>query len=233
MQNFTLNINFTSSDIQLFYQTGTNLIIAKAIKGDANTPSAVWQVIRPMEANSVTWTEQYGIYASKNQIDAGTAVTKMASTGIPAVPGRIYDLTPAGTLAIQSQGNDANAFTVVNDYQTATQMMTIGLYQAANVNGIDVTGNVTSAAAVIYKFKAVITPINTVYMWLQSSTKGNSTLKGVFSPMTVVPFSDVVTIISMQYDPQTALFFSAGSNAPTQTSSLNTRPEIRHIAPRM
>ena len=66
MPAYELNMSFTNEQLQTLYLTGSNVIVAKPTGGLA--PNVAWQVIRPLQANSLTWEEQYGVYASTAKV---------------------------------------------------------------------------------------------------------------------------------------------------------------------
>ncbi|MBF0624922.1 MAG: hypothetical protein HQL82_08950 [Magnetococcales bacterium] len=233
MATYTLNVGFTNADLQLFYATGTNLIIAKPAQG-GSTPNVAWLVVQPMQANQVTWDEQYGVYASTSDMSNGATLTKMSSTGIPAVMGRLYDLSAAGTIDLQPNSAGPNSFTLLNQYQSPKNYMTVGLYQNANVNSISILGNAISAVPVITNYTAVMTPFTTVYLWMQSQVKSNSVVTTVTSTTTQVTFGGGVYSANMQYNSSSGSFIQTSANeAMLAGSPMQSLAILHHIAPRL
>ncbi|HIJ84246.1 MAG TPA: hypothetical protein HPQ00_08590 [Magnetococcales bacterium] len=234
MASYTLNASFTNADLNLFYQTGTNLIIAKPTQQSSGVPNVAWLVIRPMQSNTIVWDENYGIYASTSSITNGATLTKMSTSGMPAVMGRMYNLSPAGTIDIQPMSGDLSSFTLTNLYNAPGTFMTVGLYQNANVNGSAILGNALSAAPVIYSYQAVITPFTTIYMWMQSQVRSNTVITNVTSTMTQVTFGGGVNTASMQYNPSDGTFITAqGNNTMLLSSMEQPQAMVHHLLPQL
>jgi hypothetical protein len=214
---YELDIAFTNDQLQAIYITGTNVIVAKPSGG--GQPNVAWQVFRPLQANTLNWDEKYGIYASTAQMQNGAKLTQLSSTGIPAAQEKLYTLQPSGVIAGPNSGGTANAFSLLNQYQTSTGYMTIGLYQDATVNGTQIAGNAVSAAPVLYQSTAAMTPYTTVYIWLASQVISNSVVTLVTSPMTELTFGGGVNTVSVAYDSSSGTFLPVAStkaNALTQ-----------------
>jgi hypothetical protein len=205
MLTFTLKTGFTSADLERFYASGTNIVVAKPSGGGA--PNVAWIVYRPLIKNEITWEENYGIYASNVDITNGAILTQISQTPFPALSGEIYPFTAAGFFGPSSQGGMENTYSAVNDYNNLPKgYLTMGLFQNANVDGVFLSGSAVSAAPVIYKSTAVMTPFTTVYLWSQSQVKSNTVVTNVTSQMTRVDFSGSVTEVSLQYDPSSGKF---------------------------
>lgn len=209
---FTLNTTFSDEALSTLYQTGTNVVVAKPAIG--NAPNVAWVVFRPLEENTLTWDEQYGIYASTQSIQNGAVLTQIAATPFPAGDGLSYTLLPAGFFGSPTSGGTPGSFTAVNQFNnlppSGPGFMTLGLYQNATVNGTTTNGNAVSAAAVPYQSTAVITPFTTVFLWTQSQVTGNSVVTDVTSAQTQVGFGGSVTEVSLVYDQASGVFAPAG-----------------------
>lgn len=136
---------------------------------------------------------------------SGGTLTQMSSVKVPAADGKLYTL---GADAVFSGPPDS--FSILNEYMEKPYM-TVGLYQGANLDGKDVLKNAISAAGVIPKSTALITPYTTVYIWLASQTVGNSVVTQITSPMTELDFGGPVSSLSITYNASTGKFISAGS----------------------
>lgn len=211
MPTFTLDTAFTENDLQRFLASGSNVVVAKPAGGGA--PNVAWVVYRPLLTNTMTWEENYGIYASNADIINGVQLTQMSQTPYPAVAGATYSLNPAGFFGPPSSGGTPNAYTAENEYDNLPKgYLTMGLYQDATVNGAPVRGNAVSAAPVIYQSTAVMTPFTTVYLWIQSGVVSNTVVTTVTSPKTMVTFGGSITNVSLRYDASTGIFLPAAAD---------------------
>lgn len=212
MPTYTLNTMFTQEDLERFLASGSNVVVAKP--NASGVPNVAWIVYRPLLANTMTWEEQYGIYASNADIVNGATLTQMSKSSFPAVEDMIYPLTPAGFFGPPTSGGDPNSFSAQNGYNNLPKgYLTMGLFQDANVNGSLVSGNAVSAAPVIYNSTATMTPYTTIYLWIQSQVLSNTVVTTVTSPMTQVTFGGTVTEVSLTYDANSGTFIEAGAAA--------------------
>ncbi len=209
MPTFTLNLSFSDIDLQNIYNTGSNIIIAKP--SDNGGPNVAWLSFKPMPSNQVVWTESYGIYASNTALEHGATLTQLASTGVPAADNKIYNLLPPGFFSAPEGVGTPNAYTAVNqlDNLPSPASLVFGLYQDANVNGVDILGSAVSAAPVLFNSTAVMTPYTDVYIWVQSQVESNSVITNITSPMTEATFGGSVSDISLNYNPLGGNFIPA------------------------
>lgn len=219
MPTFTLNTSFTQTDLSMLYATGTNVVVAKPASG--GLPNVAWIVFRPLQANSMTWDEQYGIYASTQSIVNGAVLTQMSATPFPSTDGQVYTLGPAGFFGPPGPGGTPGSFTAVNQYNNLPSpgYLTFGLYQNATVNGASLLGNAVSAAPVLYQRTAVMTPFTTVYIWTQSQVNSNTVVTTVTSVQTKVVFGGTVTQISLAYDASTGGFVNTGATLKAEKAT--------------
>ncbi|MFB6454110.1 hypothetical protein ACE38W_02475 [Chitinophaga sp. Hz27] len=210
MAQYTLNASFSSDVLDTFYVTGTNVVIAKPAAN--GTPNVAWQVFSPLQQNQLTWTEQYGIYASNQEVANGVVLNQMSNVPIGAAMNQLYTLEASGVITGPDSGGQPNSFALQNSY-IDQPYMTIGLFQNAVVNGTPVNGNAISAVPVLLASTAVMTPYTTVYIWVQSQVVSNTVVTTVTSPMTELTFGGGNNIISVQYDAGSGTFlFTNGNN---------------------
>lgn len=205
MITYRLDIAFTNDQLETIAATNTRVIVAKPTSGDE--PNVAWQTFNPFQDNSLMWTESYGIYASNTEITHGAQLQQLSNTPIGAATNMEYTLDNAGVIMGPVDGGSANSFTLINQYNNK-DFITAGLFQDANVNGVEIIGNATSAAPVLLASTAVMTPFTTVYIWLQSNINGNTVITEVTSPMTRLTFGGGVNEISVNYNTASGRFLS-------------------------
>jgi hypothetical protein len=210
MPSYNLHTLFTEQDLQRFLASGSNVVVAKPNNGGA--PNVAWVVFRPLINNSMSWEDNYGIYASNTDLISGGVLNQMSKTAYPAVPDKVYELAPTGAFVGPGSAGPAGSYTAVNAYNNLPKgYLTFGLYQNAEVNGNQAVGNAVSAAPVIYNSTATITPFTTVYLWIQSQVVSNSVITTVTSPQTAVRFGGSITNVSLAYDANSGKFIAAPS----------------------
>ncbi|HEY3759705.1 MAG TPA: hypothetical protein VGL37_08065 [Solirubrobacteraceae bacterium] len=84
MATYTLNTSFTAHDLSRFLMTGSNLVAAKP-SASGGAPNVAWVVYAPWEKNTMTWVEEYGIYASTASLENGALLTQMSRSEFPAL----------------------------------------------------------------------------------------------------------------------------------------------------
>lgn len=218
---FTLKTAFTNAQLELLYATGTNIVVAKPTGGAQ--PNVAWQVFKPMQANTLKWGEEYGIYASTSAVTNGATLSQLSSVPVGARDNMLYTLEPNAIISGPVSGGMSGAFALNNKF-AEKPYMTVGLYQNANVNGTDIIGNALSAAPVILQSTAFMTPYTTVYIWLQSQVVSNTVVTMVTSPMTKLTFGGTTKELSVAYDSASGFFVPTGSKQGTLAEGT-----IKHI----
>ncbi|WP_420573795.1 hypothetical protein [Kordia sp.] len=216
MSTYKLQIFFSDNELRAIYETGANVIISKpSING--NDPNVAWQVFKPFNANTITWEENYGIYASTSELKSGAELNQLAFIPIGASMGKLYKLESNATIDGPLSGGTKGFYTLTNNYSEGTipetenskkRIMTLGLFQDANINGMNIKGNAVSAAPVLLGSTATMTPYSTVYIWLQSQIRSNTVVTTITSPKTALRFTDNMHEISVSYDIDSGKFVS-------------------------
>ena len=88
---FNLGVTFTNDQLAILYATGTNVVVAKPSAG-GSIPNVAWLVFKALPANKITWDEEYGIYASTQNITNGATLTQLSSVPLPAADNKSYTL---------------------------------------------------------------------------------------------------------------------------------------------
>lgn len=225
MPTYTLNTAFTEEDLMRLYAAGANVVVAKPNAG--GPPNVAWTVFRPVISNTMTWEEQYGIYASNTDIVNGARLVQMSRTEYPAVAGKTYALNAAGFFGPPSGGGSPGCYTAVNEFNNLPKgYLTFGLFQDAVVNGVATRGNAVSATPVLFNRAAPMAPFTTVYLWIQSQVTSNMVVTVVTSPITQVRFGGAITEVSLVYDAMTGRFVPAAAKASEGVSLHHHMPEL-------
>jgi hypothetical protein len=217
MSTFKLQIAFSDAELKAIYESDTRVIVAKPSK-DGNDPNVAWQVFKPFQANTLAWKEEYGIYASTSEVKNGAQLSQLSSVPVGASMNKLYVLEDNATITGPLSGGEAHSYALTNKYSGGIipgtddpnkRIMTVGLFQDANVNGTDIKGNAVSAAPVLLASTAIMTPYTTVYIWLQSEVKSNSVVTTVTSVKTALTFGGGKNSISVTYDAPSGKFLPA------------------------
>jgi hypothetical protein len=192
MPTYTLAIQFDNNGLDTVNAAGQLVTIVKSV--DSGTPVA-WVAFNPMEANTVTWTETYSVYASNTQIQNNAKINTLSTQ--TAAGGNVYTLAgghfdngnPNSGLPATQYGvyNNDPAFTVGH-----VQMITSGLYQGAVVNGQS-TQSPLNAAAVPYLENGYYTPIEIVQVFVSSIQNNGLVISEVISNALTVDLTSQVS----------------------------------------
>lgn len=226
MSQYTLNFNFTTDQLQTLYMTGTNVVIARSLNGQM--PIVAWQVVRPMQANTLGWENAYGIYASTTNIQNGAVINQMSESPSGAVMGKMYTLEQQGFISGPGANSTPGAYSLTNKFSNL-QYLTTGLFQGATVNGMYIPNNVCTAQPTLLMSTAVMSPDTAIYIWLQSMVMSNSVVTYVTSPMTKLNFGGSVNQMSVQYDSASGRFIPA--QAAGKKKAADSAAALEHIAP--
>lgn len=183
-ESYKLNIALTPEQLDLL--AGSQIAIAKS---GAEKPNVVWQALRPIEELTMTWEENYGIYATETELKGGAKIVSTARVKGDAINGEEYALVKNGFFVPQQNVGDPSSYFGRNQYTEETPMG-FGLTQTAELtgSGTALPPNPISYASVLPGNLATMTPFTTLYVWIQSSVLGGSVVTQVTSPQLVVPY---------------------------------------------
>ena len=201
------------------------IVLAKPVGN--SSPNVAWISFDPFEGNVVTWTEEYGLYASNSQLTSGATITKISSAPFPAQDGKYYSFRSDATFYGPNTGGDVPAvgsFRVFNEMPISEYpSLLFGLMQSARVNGKAAEFRPLNANVVPSGTKATFTPLTTVYAWLQSNLVSGSVLVDVTSKVTIVTFGNGVIKQQLKYDP------AKGQFVPFSNESQKFLTDLSHI----
>ena len=212
MSAYSLKLSFTPQQLTVLYGARALLAIGKALNG--GLPGLRWLTFQPFEWNTVTWEEQYGIYASLAGVSAGGSVTQVCKSDFPASAGRLYALQPQGCFGppTAEEGLDPASYYAANSV-AGVPGVTLGLFQNAQVNGLEPSIGPVSAALTPHASRARMTPDTTVYVWIQSFGEGEAGVSQVASSQTRIAFADGITSRAFAFDSSTGTFVPSAAGA--------------------
>ena len=199
---YSLNITLTAEQVDLLHKTNSKIAISKPVQN--GNPDFAWLQFSPFQENQVVWEDKYWFYAS-NEIDNGIIISKIyTQTKENVIPDKLYELEN-GTINGPKDGGTPGQFSLQNKYE-GNPYMTIGLVQAAKLNGQD-EEEPMSANEVLYQSTISEMPVNTLYIWVQSNLKSKAAANNnITSPKTKVIFTPSVNLISVKYNSATGGF---------------------------
>ncbi|WP_394830085.1 hypothetical protein LVJ94_26615 [Pendulispora rubella] len=216
MPGYTLNLGIDQESLKIITAAQQQIVLARPV--DGASPNVVWVAFRPFEDNSVTWVEEFGLYASTTEFQSGAEIVKMSHTDFPAQDGMYYSFDATATFSGPFSGAQAPP---LGSYRTYNNMpekdypaLTFGLQQVATVNGKPTLPTPVNAVSVLANEQVTFTPLTTVYAWLQSTIVSATMISDVQGNSAKVVFGDGVTTASLRYDPTAGRFVSSTSSLP-------------------
>jgi len=201
MTKYELHINFKNAGLDLLHATNEKVTIVKGVQSDSVSIPTVWISFKPAEYNKITWTEDYGLYASFTSVKAGSTVTGNSFTR--AFPGCLYTFNDSfyfNDPTLVSPDESTNAYYIKN---SSKEMFSFGLTQDVTVDSNIVT-TYLNAAMVPNGQSAEFTPTQNLLVFVHASLDNGVILTDVTSKATVVPFTPTTKS-------QTLKFYEANS----------------------
>ncbi|MCJ8507385.1 hypothetical protein MUU53_05590 [Rhizobium lemnae] len=204
MPNYTLNIAFDQAGLQALSQAGQSVTIAKQSAGGLQT---AWITFQPQLNNIVTWTEQYSVYASTTNAQAGAQI--ITSSQATAIGGSSYNLNTAGyfdpgvpnvVASTQYEINNGDPNLKINN----VAMVTGGLVQGATVNGAALSAPIC-AVGILFNQQAIFTPIETIQIYTSSYSNNGIVISQVAGNALTVTYTTNSTA-SVAYNDQNNQF---------------------------
>jgi hypothetical protein len=202
MPTYQLNLSFTNGGLDTLQSANQQVAIVKSVNSSVTSSSnspVIWVAFKPMNGNTVTWDEEYSVYASTTNVVNGAQIITNSTT--PATSGNSYAFLPAGHFGPSTSNVSNVEYGVKNQSQFTIgpiAMITSGLFQAANVNGT-ATGSPLNATPVPRQEQATFTPIEKVQIFVTSYENNGLVISEVTSQALTVDLTSQPTQ-SVYYD---------------------------------
>lgn len=200
-----LNLLIDRDDLRTIRDAGENVLIAKPTEREAT--NVAWLDFDPFEANSVEWSEEFGLYVSNTAMEHGASIQKLSDV-FPAAERAVYALEDDATFhGPTSQQVPPGAFGVDNQMPTTEyRALTFGLTQSAVVNGNQLDFRPINAQSVPAGQESTFTPKTTLFVWLDATIESQTVITHVTSRQTKVVFSGAVQEHTLRYDASVGKF---------------------------
>lgn len=132
MVNFKLNIKIPQKDLTTLIKAGESIVLVKGEPG--KTSVIVWAVIRPAQNSSVSWSDEYYIYASNSDYEIGNTIIASATSSARVMSKYVYS---EGSFSNPVTDNNLNPgqFMITNKVPVSTSGSIIfGLAETCKVN---------------------------------------------------------------------------------------------------
>jgi hypothetical protein len=218
MLTYSIELIIDSQDLHAIKAAQQQIVLAKPVN-DTCLPNVAWQSFDPGSDNVVTWSEEYGVYASNTNLVHGARILKTSSMPYPAQDGAYYSFATDATFYGPFQSSDAPApgqYGVSNEVPSAHYpALVFGLVQNAIINDTAFNFRPLNAQLVGAKQRATFTPLCSVYIWLQSTLSSGTVITRAPRKVALVTFDQRINAQTLKYDSARGIFvpYSLGNNA--------------------
>ncbi len=206
MSNYELQINFTEDALKAIYAAGEKLIITKEVAGNKGS-SVCWVSTLPFLKNTIKWSEEYMLYASREEAMNGATIDKLSE--VDALSELLYDFDNA---IFENAHTSSSVGT--NEYGLTNKMdqysyLTFGLAQKVTVNGTSTDGRPINAVTLPYNHTATFSPIEKVKVFLANDLNNGMVITKEFSNTIDVTYSGTESEKTITYDTSRGIFVPA------------------------
>jgi hypothetical protein len=146
--------------------------------------------------NTITWQDQYSVYASQVQVQSGARIAQIASQS--ANPRSAYSFNNnAFSPDAPNSPLSTGTYEVSND---SSGVLTFGISQSATVNTQNLGASAIFAASLLPGQWLDMTPSETISIFLYNSTQSSMCLGTVMGPALTVPFGGATTSQAISFD---------------------------------
>lgn len=204
MPSYKLNILFDEqSDLQTIYQAKERLTLMKQTEPGAQL---AWIAFDPFMNNTVEWTDDYALYASKSIVESGATIERLAD--ITASQQKVYAFQNGAFAEGQKSPElSPGQYQVDNNY-TQEDWLTFGLAQHVQVNGTALPNRPINAVVVPRDHSAVFTPYEKIKVMLRASMRNSLVVSDVASNAITLTYGGGVTEHTIRYEASGGKFVS-------------------------
>lgn len=203
MSNYELEIQFTEDALKAIYTAGEKLILTKEVAGSKGK-SVCWVSTLPFLDNTIKWSEEYMLYASREEAMNGATINKLSD--VDAISELIYDFDNAIF-------DNAHTSSTVgkNEYGLSNQMdqypyLTFGLAQKVTINGTGTEGRPINAITLPYNHTATFSPIEKIRVFLANDLNNGMVITKEFSNAIDLTYSGTDVKKTIAYDTTRGMF---------------------------
>ncbi len=205
--DFKLNLSIDAESLRELKKSGLKITIAKGVS--EKSPNVAWLVFEPFQGNVVQWTEEYGIFASADDVTMNGAKISRMSEIFTAQDGTSYNFADDATFhgPFTDDGVKVGAFRVNNKMTPQSHRSLIfGLEQKACINNTTIKPSPLNIAYVPAMLSVSFVPMTNVYVWLQNEYTYGTVLTTIESSYNVFTFGNGVNEVNVLFDYTTGRF---------------------------
>jgi hypothetical protein len=201
MPNYAVNLFFTGQDLDTIDLCGQKVVIVKCTE---TGKQLAWVTFKPFESNRTEWTEEYALYASTNDVQAGATIFKMSDCVAQPQVNTIFNRGWFPEFIPQLQLPE-NTFKITNK-EADNNVLTFGMAQSVRVNNSPYVNHPINAVPVARGHSATMSPIEKIRVYLSANLSNSMVIAEVDSPSVELAYSGDVTELNLKYDSDTGTF---------------------------
>lgn len=215
---YTLNFTMDTNDVQTINDIGQYITIVKSVaRSGAETskgPPVAWLTFRAAQVIQVSWEEDYWLYATAQESQAGARITATAMTTFPARRGLEYEFRSNLFMGpTMMSGLAEGTFHVSN--KVGNNNWQFGLAQKARVStefGSTMKAVPINIVPVMNNQRVSFTPTDTVSISLQSFSDNGVVLSQVSSEALLVKLEPGAPSAEIGFDARVNKFYRADTS---------------------
>lgn len=203
MSQYMLNISFSEKALAILAKAHQKVVLVKKTAGNKDT-AVSWVTFKPWEKNTISWKEEFALYASDSEIQGGATICKlsdkMASSGVQ------YQLAD-GAIQAMGPGSEmpSNCYSIRNNEDDCDGIL-VGLAQSVSVNGRAFANNPINAVYVPYGQNVMMEPIESVSVYLENDMNDGMVVTKLRSDALTITYSGE-NEHTISYNPATGQFY--------------------------
>ncbi len=206
MSKYKVEIKFATDALKAIYAAGERLAITKEVTGNKGK-SVTWVSTLPFENNVIEWEEDYLLYASRQEVQAGAMISKLSEE--VGVCGAMYSFESGifqNARAVECVGK--NEYGLQNGMDMYPHL-SFGLAQPVRVNDELQMGNPINVLTVPYNHMAVMSPKEKIKVFLAADLDNGVVISREFSNALEVEYVGNETEKTVVYDQKSGMFIPA------------------------
>jgi len=193
MASYSLKALIDDNLVKQFNQNNQKVVIVK--EAPKNSSPVAWVTFSPFEINTVSWEENYGVYASNTIMEDKAKIEKSSFSPASEKQG---DSFTSGSISPQEADKDlaSNTYEVKNAMMEPSQL-TFSLAQDVEANDVSEGSSIN---AVQIMFNEPITPHDKVSIFIKSDLDDGMVIPLIDDQALQLDFGNQTEII-IKYDP--------------------------------
>jgi hypothetical protein len=203
---YQLTITIDNAGLTALYAADLAIAIVKGVLGEPRP--VVWQQFQPFEENAVSWSDDYGLFATATPLQPGAVILPNATTEDAAQMGWTYSFAQGQFTG--APGGPAEGYNALNQ---AGRTLGFGLMQRAGVNNVPVFAPV-GATPLANEMVGVFTPVEAVLVFVAPLSRPGLVLAEIPATALPVALTPARPVAALGYDDATQTFQVIGETAP-------------------